>query len=142
VVFGGESGDFVVIRNLHLFGFHLADAAAAGTDGVMMGQRRTFQLIFNDSGSNLVADNQTGVHQQFDGIVYGGPADAEMVFFHVLPQRFHIEMPLYAADTFQNGITFHRLSKRFLFQIAGKDFPHFVGRVHACAHFPSLSCCR
>ena len=56
-------------------------------------------------------DDQFGIEQQFDGVVEGGPADAEMLFVeHLLVQGFHVEMSLDGVDGVEYGVSFGSLT--------------------------------
>ena len=59
----------------------------------------------------LVFDDQFGIEQQFDGVVEGGPADAEMLLVEQLGMKgFHVEMSLDGVDGVEYGVSFGSLT--------------------------------
>jgi hypothetical protein len=88
VIFGCEPGYFIVGKETVYFPvFYLADVAARCAYDVMMLFRDTFQLVLYVCGRELMAHDDFGVEQQFDGVVDGGAAYMEIVVFQLFPYR-------------------------------------------------------
>jgi hypothetical protein len=102
---------------------------------VMVSCGRAFQFVPDGLRGKLVAYDETGVHQQFDGVVDGGFADVEVVAFQFFVQHVHVEVSLNVADTFQNGFAFRSFPESVFSQVFDKNTVHPVCIIRICNRF-------
>lgn len=63
-------------------------------------------------------DDKFGIKQQFDGVVEGSSADAEMLLVEQLVmKRFHVEVSFNGVDSVKYGISFGSLTMPVYAQI-------------------------
>ena len=119
---------------------HFLDLAASSANQVGVGQGNTFILRLHTL--EHMAPEHTGVNQQFDSVIDCRTAHAKAVFLNELLQLLDREMPVYAHDTVQNGITLscpaHSVHVKILVEFAyngvvarSKIFDIWIG-LHRC----------
>ena len=119
---------------LEVFVLKLRDLATLGANLMMMRAAIVAPFILGGV-AKLVLDDQTGIHQQDDGIVERGTADTELLLpFHQRIESVNIEMTLYRIDGVKYGIAFGRLAMSVLIEIFRKylldRFFQFVTLTH------------
>jgi hypothetical protein len=71
------------------------------------------------SSLKTVANDQPHLHEEFQRIVQGSPANGETQFLvQLLTQLLKRKMPLHAIDSIQDGVTLRSLTMIVQFQIA------------------------
>ena len=108
---------------LQIVVFKFRNLAAAGANHVMVSLVLIRAFILG-SVAKLVLDYQSGIHEQDNGIVESGTADAELLLFcHIAVQHVDVEMSFYRIYGIEYGIPFGRLPMSVLLQIFRKHLP-------------------
>ena len=119
---------------LEIFVQKLRHLAALGTDLMMMRTTIVAPLVLGRV-AKLVLDDQTGIHQQDDGIVERGTTDTKLFLpLHQRIKGINVEMPLYRIDGVEYGISLGRLTMPVQIEIFRKylldRFFQFVTLTH------------
>ena len=83
--------------------------------------------------AKLMFLHQITSHEQFEGVVYGGPADPVLLCFHVDVQGFGIEMIRPFIYFLQDGEALRRFPKAVLLQMRSKNILDFLDYFLLCS---------
>lgn len=114
-------------------------AVAIGTDQMVVLPESVSFLVLRHILAKLVAGHQVAIHEQIQGIIDGGAADAVILFFHGNIQLLHIKMIGAGVYLLQNGEPFGGFAQFLVFQVCRENFPYFGDVTLADGHGLNLS---
>ena len=104
-------------RLLQPFILKLRHFATFHTDDMMVSFILVGSLVLRRT-TELMLDNQVGIHQQDDGIIKRRPTHTEFpIRFHVFIKHVNIEVSLYGINGIKNSISFGSLPMPVLLKI-------------------------
>ncbi len=118
--------DLLYTRIAELFYF-----AAINADEVIVLLEAVGLLVLGEVLAKLVFFHEVAADQEFQRIVYRGPAHPVMLGLHVDIQRLGIEMVAALVDLFQDGKPLRCSAESVLFQVSGKYLLDFRNGLHS-----------
>ena len=76
--------------------------------------------------AKLIFPNQVTIHEQFNGIVQGGPRNTVFLNFHSGIQGFNIKVSVQIIDFFEDSKSFWRFSVTVFLQVGSKNTIYFL----------------